>query len=97
MSTRSKGVGYGRKGIARAPCLVGARFGHLEVLARVSPPTSGRNVLWDCRCECGEVITARGDRLRSGRTWRCERGCTAAIAIADNPLGLARHEAQPPA
>jgi hypothetical protein len=74
---KSKGVGYGRKGIARAPSLVGQRFGHLVVTARESAPGEDPNVHWVCQCDCGAVHVARGDRLRRGRSRACHRWCEA--------------------
>lgn len=51
--------------------LVGQRFGRLEVLRRsTSKPNKPH---WECRCDCGQVVTVRGDCLRDGNTQSC--GC----------------------
>lgn len=50
---------------------VGDRFGKLTVLGRTE--NRGRHACWQCECECGRNIVARGDRLRNGSTASC--GC----------------------
>ena len=54
----------------------------LDLRGQVSPfltvlRENGRDkhnrVLWLCRCKCGNVVTVRGDNLRSGHTTSC--GC----------------------
>jgi len=51
---------------------VGARFGRLEVLS-----CQGKNkyyqILWLCRCDCGEIKIIQGGHLRSGLNISC--GC----------------------
>ncbi|MGX1741092.1 hypothetical protein ACWIEX_05990 [Bosea sp. NPDC055353] len=37
--------------------LTGRKFGPLEVLERA--PTSGKNVMWRCRCDCGAIYEKR--------------------------------------
>lgn len=56
--------------------LVGQRFGFLVVLRRDGatgrrPNGSGSLAKWLCRCDCGEKITARGDKLRAGKKLAC--------------------------
>ena len=56
--------------------LVGMKFGMLEVLNReddyVKP--SGRKILmWQCRCDCGRIVTVSGECLKYGNTKSC--GC----------------------
>ncbi len=75
--TRSTGRGYGRKGLPRALSLVDARFGRLVVTGRDCTPGEAPNVFWACRCDCGASTVARADRLRSGKTRACARGCRA--------------------
>lgn len=52
--------------------LTGQRFGRLVVVSE-----NGRdkiqNVLWLCRCDCGNMVTIRGSMLRAGRSKSC--GC----------------------
>lgn len=52
--------------------LTGQRFGRLVVVSE-----NGRdkiqNVLWLCRCDCGNMVTVRGSMLRAGRSKSC--GC----------------------
>lgn len=49
-------------------------FGHLKVLGFDHMGPRGRSY-WQCRCECGEVVVVRRDRLISGHTTSC--GCYA--------------------
>lgn len=94
--TRSTGRGYGRKGLPRAPSLVGARYGRLVVIARDCAPGEAPNVYWACRCDCGAHVVARGTGLRSGETRACSRPCarSSGETPADLPQrGLHRHTA----
>ena len=54
--------------------LRGQTFGKLTVL-RENGRDKRNRVLWLCRCECGNVVTVRGDLLRHGDTTSC-RCCT---------------------
>lgn len=55
----------------RAIDLTGVRFTRLLVLGR-NGALNGRPA-WQCRCDCGSVITARGSDLRLGKHRSC--GC----------------------
>ena len=52
--------------------LRGQPFGKLTVL-RENGRDKRNKVLWLCRCECGNVVTVRGDHLRNEHTTSC--GC----------------------
>ena len=52
--------------------LTGRRFGRLVVIREAGRTKDGK-VLWLCRCECGNVVTVRGDSLRDENTTSC--GC----------------------
>jgi len=51
--------------------LVGQKFGMLTVIERA--PNRGHNKMWLCRCDCGNEIIARNDKLLSGKKTSC--GC----------------------
>lgn len=47
------------------------KFGRLTVVSRAG--SKGKNALWLCRCDCGNMVTALGIALRHGHTKSC--GC----------------------
>ena len=51
------------------------RFGKLIVLNRDlnKPKGKGKFAYWNCKCDCGNLISVRGDHLRNGTTSSC--GC----------------------
>lgn len=51
--------------------LKGRVFGRLTVLYRV--PSTARDAVWLCRCECGAQVPVRSNKLRTGNTQSC--GC----------------------
>lgn len=55
--------------------LKGQKFGRLTVLYRDEnkPKGSGCFSYWVCRCDCGNLVSVRGDHLRDGTTSSC--GC----------------------
>jgi 5-methylcytosine-specific restriction endonuclease McrA len=55
----------------RTADLLGQKFGRLEVLAKAE--IRGKNRMWDCRCECGELRTLSSNALLTGNTKSC--GC----------------------
>lgn len=59
--------------------LHGQRFGRLVVIAR-SPRRVPGNVLWLCRCDCGQTHVVPSKLLRHGKTRSC--GCLRAENIA---------------
>lgn len=68
-------------------------FGKLRVVER-SSRTDGRNVFWECTCECGKPHVTTTSGLRSGHTSHCgcdqsKRSKAATIhGYADSPLYL---------
>jgi hypothetical protein len=52
--------------------LVGRKFGRLEVVSRAGSDKRGE-VLWKCKCDCGNECKVLGSNLRSGHTKSC--GC----------------------
>lgn len=54
------------------PDLTDETFGLLTAVAYAGTSATHRT-LWDCVCECGEKVTVRAERLRSGYTKSC--GC----------------------
>ena len=50
--------------------LTGNRYGRLTVVGR----DNGRKLTyWNCRCDCGNLVSVRGDHLKEGRVHSC--GC----------------------
>lgn len=52
--------------------LINQRFGKLLVIENAGK-LDGRRYSWKCVCDCGNIITIEGSRLRSGNTKSC--GC----------------------
>ena len=52
--------------------LINQRFGNLVVIENMGK-IDGRRYYWKCQCDCGNIITLEGSRLRSGNTKSC--GC----------------------
>lgn len=55
---------------------LGARYGNLIVVSAIKT-THGTH--WNCKCDCGGEIVAKGSYLRTGNTVSC--GCRAAEAL----------------
>ena len=51
--------------------LTGHKFGKLTVLKKSKK--SGQRLYWDCKCDCGNFLTVKGDALRQGLQQSC--GC----------------------
>lgn len=57
---------------ANAIDLTGKRFGRLTVVAEAGR-NMDRSVIWLCRCDCGNMTTKIGTRMRNGYVYSC--GC----------------------
>lgn len=68
--------------------LTGKRFERLTVIERA--PTKGRQTMWRCVCDCGNIVDVRSGHLRSGDTKSC--GCWIADKTTqrnrDNAVGI---------
>ena len=53
--------------------LTGQRFGRWVAVRYVGSDRRSRTALWECRCDCGKVVTVRSHDLRSQKTKSC--GC----------------------
>lgn len=53
--------------------LTGNKYGRLLVLRRCRELQKGSTLLWECRCDCGNIVITRGYQLKDGRTTSC--GC----------------------
>lgn len=51
--------------------LTGQKYGRLSVVSRAA--NLGRDVAWNCVCDCGETLVVRAGGLRTGNTRSC--GC----------------------
>ena len=51
--------------------ITGQKFNKLTVISRAE--NQGKNVMWNCQCECGNTCIVRGSYLRNGHTKSC--GC----------------------
>ena len=55
--------------------LVNKRFGNLRVVWRKGSEKVGESshALWECKCDCGNMVVARGGALTGGKVTHC--GC----------------------
>jgi hypothetical protein len=63
--------------------LIGRRFGRLVVTTFAYK--KGGRIFWNCKCDCGNTTSIRGDHLKSGNTRSC--GC-----LVQNKLSLSPSE-----
>lgn len=54
--------------------LLNKKFGLLTVINKTSQRTNAGKILWNCRCECGNLILVSTNHLQSGHTQSC--GCS---------------------
>lgn len=59
--------------------LTGKRFGKLVVQHEL-PPNKYHQLLWRCKCDCGNEVSPQGANLRYGRTTSC--GCASGERFA---------------
>jgi len=52
--------------------ITGQKFGRLTALRRLGRDKNGY-ALWECKCDCGNIVSVTGNRLRTGNTKSC--GC----------------------
>ena len=72
-------------GCARALDLTGQRFGRLTAV-RKTDERRGTSIVWECKCDCGNIVYAAGGNLRKGNVTSC--GCTRAIDLTGQRFGL---------
>jgi len=55
--------------------LINQHFGRLLVLSRDEnrPKGAGKSAYWNCKCDCGNIVSVRSDKLRNGEIISC--GC----------------------
>ena len=65
--------------------LTGMRFGNLTVLG-LSKKRDRRNlILWDCKCDCGNMVSYRGGKLRAtdSKSRRVSCGCRCPFPLSN--------------
>ena len=71
---RSKSCGCLKNKIQKQ-AMIGETFGKLKVLQMIENERSKEgNFIWECQCECGNVLKVSTSNLKSGNTTSC--GCT---------------------
>ena len=70
--------------MSRIKDIVGERFGKLTVVRylRTDVKPYGRTVIWECKCDCGNIVEVSTNALRSGNTKSC--GCL----TSENLVGM---------
>lgn len=70
--------------------ITGQIFGRLTALGPVRRTHSGK-IVWMCRCECGDLVEAQVDNLRSGHTRSC--GCVRVQSLSrlTKTHGMSKH------
>ena len=72
--------------------IIGQKFGRLVVIRR-DGVSKHRNIVWMCKCDCGNTVSVTGGHLLSGHTTSC--GCfhkerQSECAIQNTQLGVYR-------
>lgn len=56
--------------------IIGQRFGKLTVVKHIGSNNKG-NAIWECKCDCGNIIQAQGIYLRNSHVQSC--GCISSL------------------
>lgn len=64
--------------------LIGQKFGKLTVIAKTELRTASLNVLWECKCDCGNICYVSTNHLQTGNTQSC--GCLKNISIGEQKI-----------
>lgn len=64
--------GKGGKMMARIKDLTGLKFGRLTVLCDSGMRNKNRNIIWRCRCDCGNISNVCGSNLLTGHSVSCD-------------------------
>ena len=59
--------------MGKAKDITNIRFGNLVAIQNTGKRDKGRNLIWLCQCDCGNVCEVSGNNLRTGHTKSC--GC----------------------
>lgn len=51
---------------------IGSKYGSLTILGPAETPPKGRGQWWQCRCDCGNIVTAHGGEIRRGIKTSCK-------------------------
>jgi hypothetical protein len=62
--------------------IIGQKYGRLTVTSFYGKKENRRENFWNCRCDCGNLVTVSGYKLRTGHTRSC--GCLARELLGDN-------------
>ena len=54
---------------------VGDQFGMLTLIADTGKRTKNGNVIWRCKCECGNIIERRADSFQLSMKLHCDISC----------------------
>jgi len=55
----------------RTPDLIGKHFGHLDVVGKSDKLGQNNAVIWECKCDCGNITYATTAQLTSGHKRSC--------------------------
>jgi hypothetical protein len=68
--------------------MIGERFDRLVVIRKAAKKAKNAT-FYECRCDCGNLVTARSDKLKSHRTKSC--GCIKAESLIIRKLSNVIH------
>lgn len=72
-------------GCSRMIDLKNKKFGKLLVIERSEKKSKGREVIWDCQCDCGKTVAVSSRSLRNGLTKSC--GCLHKLNLKGQKFG----------
>lgn len=83
-SGNTKSCGCHRRELAVSD-ITGQKFGRLVVIREVdNSQYKSNSAMWECKCDCGNVIVTQGSALRNGHTKSC--GCFRLDMASDNAI-----------